>query len=279
MSDPSRIDSHQHFWRLARGDYGWLTSDLAPLYRDFLPGDLRPHLRQTGIRQTVLVQAAPTQEETRYLLQLAEQTDFVGGVVGWVDMERPSALNELDALAEHPFFLGIRPMLQELPDPAWMLRPQLQPVYDKLTGLDLSFDALVRPEHLQHLYQLLDCFPDLAVVIDHGAKPDIANGVFQPWADDIETIATNTGACCKLSGLLTEAGDQPVYEAVYPYMRHLLDCFGAGRLLWGSDWPVLELAADYRAWNDLTERFLQDLSPADRQRILGANAQAFYGLS
>lgn len=204
---------------------------------------------------------------------------IIGGVVGWVDMERPSALNELDALAEHPFFLGIRPMLQELPDPAWMLRPQLQPVYDKLTGLDLSFDALVRPEHLQHLYQLLDCFPDLAVVIDHGAKPDIANGVFQPWADDIETIATNTGACCKLSGLLTEAGDQPVYEAVYPYMRHLLDCFGAGRLLWGSDWPVLELAADYRAWNDLTERFLQDLSPADRQRILGANAQAFYGLS
>lgn len=278
MPDPNRIDSHQHFWRLARGDYGWLTSDLAPLYRDFLPDDLRPHLRQTGIRQTVLVQAAPTPAETHYLLQLAEQTDFVGGVVGWVDMEQPSVLSELDALAEHPFFLGIRPMLQDIPDPAWMLRPQLQPVYERLTGLDLSFDALVRPQHLQHLYRLLRSFPDLAVVIDHGAKPDIANGVFQPWADDIETIAANTGACCKVSGLLTEAGDQPVYGAVYPYMRHLLDCFGSERLLWGSDWPVLELAADYHAWNAMTCKFLQDLDTGDQLRILGANARTFYGL-
>ena len=278
MPELTRIDSHQHFWLLSRGDYGWLTEDLAPLYRDFLPDDLTPHLIRTGIHQTVLVQAAPTLQETYYLLQLAEETDFIRGVVGWVDMEKPTASDEIEALAEHPFFLGIRPMIQDIPDPDWMLQPQLRSIYAKLAELGLTFDALVKPQHLQNLYRLLCDHPRLAVVIDHGAKPDIANGIFQSWADDIETIAANTGACCKLSGLLTEAGNEPVYEKVQPYMQHLLDCFGAERLLWGSDWPVLELAANYDAWYSITNQFLQDLGGDDRLRILGGNAQTFYGL-
>ena len=278
MSEPLRIDSHQHFWQLERGDYGWLTEDLGPLYRNFAPSDLRPHLQRAGIDETVLVQAAPTLAETRYLLQLAEETDFIAGIVGWVDMNKPTVSNDLEALVNRPFFLGIRPMLQDLPDPDWMLQPHLQPVYDKLAELDLTLDALVKPQHLQNLYRLLCDHPQLAVVIDHGGKPDIANRIFQPWADDIGSIAADTGAFCKLSGLLTEAGGQPVYETVYPYMRHLLDCFGAERLLWGSDWPVLELVTDYRIWNDFTDRFLQDLNLESRQRILGANARTFYGL-
>ena len=278
MSEATRIDCHQHFWQLERGDYGWLTQDLRPLYRDFLPRDLRPYLQRAGIQKTVLVQAAPTLEETRYLLQLAEATDFVAGVIGWVDMENPTAANDIEALAEHPFFLGIRPMVQDIPDPAWMLRPQLKPVYEKLVELELTFDALVKPQHLQHLYNLLRRHPALPIVIDHGAKPDIANGTLRPWADDIETIATSTNACCKLSGLLTEAGNEPVYEKVQPYMQHLLNCFGAERLLWGSDWPVLELAADYDTWNDFTAEFLKDLNLEDRQRILGGNAKSFYDL-
>lgn len=278
MPEATRIDSHQHFWLPERGDYGWLTRDLAPLYRDFQPEHLRPHLQETGVRQTVLVQAAPTLQETRYLLQLAQQTDFVAAVVGWVDMEKPTALNDLEALARHPLLRGIRPMIQDIPDPAWMLRAQLRPVYETLVELGLTFDALVKPQHLPHLHQLLRRHPDLSVVIDHGAKPDIARGAFQPWADDMAAIATGANTSCKLSGLLTEAGNQPVYEAVYPYMRHLLDCFGAERLLWGSDWPVLELAADYPSWNIMTLRFLQDLDADDQQRILGANAQALYGL-
>lgn len=278
MSDPVRIDSHQHFWLLSRGDYGWLTKELAPLYRDFLPDDLSPHLIRAGIHQTILVQAAPSLQETHYLLHLAEETDFIGGAIGWVDMEKPTALHDVETLAEHPFFLGIRPMIQDLPDPAWMLRAQLRPVYDKLTELDLTFDALVKPQHLHNLYGLLRRHPNLAVVIDHGAKPDIANGVFQPWADDIETIATNTGAFCKLSGLLTETGNDPVYEKVQPYLQHLLDCFGPERLMWGSDWPVLELAADYHTWNDFTHQFLQDLGANEQLRILGGNARTFYGI-
>lgn len=278
MPDQQRIDSHQHFWLLSRGDYGWLTEDLAPLYRDFLPDDLSPHLVWTGIHQTVLVQAAPALQETHYLLQLAQQTSFIGGVVGWVDMEKPTAPNVLETLAAHPFLRGVRPMIQDIPDPAWMLQPQLEPVYARLADLGLSFDALVTPRHLQNLYELLGRHPQLAVVIDHGAKPDIANNVFQPWADEMETLAANTGAYCKLSGLLTEAGEAPVYEKVQPYMQHLLDCFGAERLMWGSDWPVLELAADYQTWHNITNRFLQDLNPADRLKIRGGNAKTFYRL-
>ena len=278
MPESERIDSHQHFWMLSRGNYDWLTEELEPLYKDFLPDNLRPHLVRAGIGQTVLVQAEPAMEETHYLLLLADQTDFIGGVVGWVDMENPLALTDLQLLARRSFFLGIRPMIQDIPDPAWMLRSQLQAVYDKLIELDLTFDALVKPQHLQYLYDLLQRYPDLAVVIDHGAKPDIANGLFQPWADDIETIAANTGAYCKLSGLLTEAGDEPVYEKVQPYMQHLLDCFGAERLMWGSDWPVLELVSDYHSWNDMVKLFLNGLGETDRLRIMGGNAKNFYGL-
>ena len=278
MPESERIDSHQHFWMLSRGNYDWLTEELEPLYKDFLPDNLRPHLVRAGIGQTVLVQAEPAMEETHYLLLLADQTDFIGGVVGWVDMENPLALTDLQLLARRSFFLGIRPMIQDIPDPAWMLQSQLQAVYDKLIELDLTFDALVKPQHLQYLYDLLQRYPDLAVVIDHGAKPDIANGLFQPWADDIETIAANTGAYCKLSGLLTEAGDEPVYEKVHPYMQHLLDCFGAERLMWGSDWPVLELVSDYHSWNDMVKLFLNGLGETDRLRIMGGNAKNFYGL-
>ena len=278
MPEPERIDSHQHFWMLSRGNYDWLTEELRPLYKDFLPDNLRPHLVRAGIGQTVLVQAEPAMEETYYLLQLAEQTDFIGGVVGWVDMENPIALTDLQMLAGRSFFLGIRPMIQDIPDPAWMLQSQLQAVYGKLIELDLTFDALVKPQHLQYLYDLLQRYPDLAVVIDHGAKPDIANGLFQPWADEIETIASHTGAYCKLSGLLTEAGDEPMYEKVHPYMQHLLDCFGAERLMWGSDWPVLELVSDYHSWNAMVKLFLNGLGENDRLRIMGGNAKNFYGL-
>ena len=278
MTEAARIDSHQHFWMLSRGRYDWLTEELGPLYRDFLPDDLRAHLKRAGIDETVLVQAEPSLAETHYLLLLADQTYFISGVVGWVDMENPVTPSVLGTLAGRPFFLGIRPMIQDIPDPAWMLRPQLQPVYGKLIELGLTFDALVKPQHLQYLYELLQRFPDLAVVIDHGAKPDIANGLFQPWADEIETIASHTGAYCKLSGLLTEAGDEPMYEKVHPYMQHLLDCFGAERLMWGSDWPVLELVSDYHSWNDMVKLFLHGLGENDRLRIMGGNAKSFYGL-
>ncbi len=274
-----RVDSHQHFWRLDRGDYGWLTPDLNGLYRDYTPDDLAPHLQEAGIHKTVLVQAAPTLAETRYLLELADDTDFIAGVVGWVDMEQETFDTHITALSTSPCFLGIRPMIQDIPDPGWMLQAGLQARFDRLASSGLTLDALVRPQHLDNLYTLLQRHPDLRVVIDHGAKPDIAAGQFQPWSQQMRHIASMTNACCKLSGLVTEAGQDPGYERLRPYVDHLVDCFGVKRLMWGSDWPVLNLASTYPDWVELTDGLLESLNQEERNWILGGTAQAFYGLS
>ena len=270
------IDAHQHFWRLDRGDYGWLTSELTGLYRDFGPDDLAPLLRQNGIGGTVLVQAAPTLAETEFLLQIADQTPFVLGVVGWVDFAGPSAPDDIARLAAHPKLVGLRPMIQDIADDRWMLRQDLRPAFEALIAHDLAFDALVLPRHLPHLRQLLARYPALRVVIDHGAKPDIAGGHFATWAADMAAIARESAAYCKLSGLLTEAGDDWTADGIEPYATHLVTHFGADRLIWGSDWPVLTLAAPYDRWLDLARRFAGD--DAAREKIFSRNAIEFYEL-
>lgn len=277
MNTP-RIDSHQHFWQLQRGDYDWLGPDLGPLYRDYQPPELATHLRTAGIDQTILVQAATSVAETDYLLSLADQHTFIAGVVGWIDMDAPDALAQLAPLAEHPKLLGIRPMIQDIADPQWMLRDELAPVYRELIRRNLRFDALVKPPHLDALLVLLQRYPELPVVIDHGGKPDIANEAFAPWANRMQTLAQETHACCKLSGLLTEAGPAAGAEQLRPYVDHLLQCFGPQRLMWGSDWPVLNLAADYAHWLTLTTALLADLKDTDRDAIMGGTATRFYGL-
>lgn len=274
-----RIDGHQHFWSLARGDYGWLTPALTPLYRDFLPADLAPLLADTGIDCTVLVQAAPTTAETRYLLDLAGSTEFVTGVVGWVDMEGgEKTVSLLAELADDPKLVGIRPMIQDISDPAWITRPALAPVTAALIELGLCFDALVTPVHLPFLLELLDRYPDLNAVVDHGAKPDIANNGWQPWADGVAAIAKRTGACCKVSGLITEAAPPQAYDDLVPYLNYLLEVFGPERLIWGSDWPVINLAGDYAGWHDAAGAWLSKLSHNERAGIEGLNAARFYGL-
>ncbi len=181
-----RIDAHQHFWRLSRGDYGWLTPTLAPIYRDFEVPDLAPHLAANRISGTVLVQAAPTEAETRFLLRLAaESAGLIGGVVGWVDFEAPDVRERLARLAANPLLCGVRPMIQDIADADWMLERRLDEAFRAIVDLDLRFDALVQPRHLRNLRRLLDRHPDLRAVVDHGAKPDIANGVREPWAADI----------------------------------------------------------------------------------------------
>ncbi len=273
-----RVDCHQHFWQLQRGDYDWLTADLDALYRDHLPAELAEHLRAAGIDKTVVVQAAASVAESEYLLSLADQHAFIAGVVGWVDMAAPDALAQLARLAHHPKFLGIRPMLQDIADTGWMLKDALDPVYRELITRGLRFDALVKPPHLDALLRLLQRYPELPVVIDHGGKPDIANRAFSPWAARMQALATDTGACCKLSGLLTEAGPNAGAEQLRPYVDHLLQTFGPRRLMWGSDWPVLKLAADYPRWLALTDSLLRELDQPDRDAILGGTAVAFYGL-
>ena len=274
-----QVDAHQHFWRVARGDYGWLTSAAhSAICRDFGPDDLRPLLGAAEVERTVLVQAAPTLAETEFLLELATATPFVAGVVGWADFEAPGAAATIEKLARDSALIGLRPMLQDLADDAWILRPALAPALDAVRAAGLRFDALVTPRHLPHLARFLRGRPDLRVVIDHGAKPDIAHGALENWADAVRAIANDTGAFCKLSGLVTEAGEGWTEAQLKPFVEVLIEAFGPGRLMWGSDWPVVNEAGGYGAWRAAAEALTAQLSAADRARIFGGTAAAFYGI-
>jgi predicted TIM-barrel fold metal-dependent hydrolase len=272
-----RIDAHQHLWRLARGDYGWLTPKLAAIYRDFEFDDLQPHLAAAEIRGTVLVQAAPTEDETAFLLMLAAQSGgLVKAVVGWIDFAAKDAPGRLERLARDPLLRGVRPMLQDIPDTDWMLNPALDPAFRAVIDLDLRFDALVQPRHLGNVRKLLDRYPALKLVIDHGAKPRIAAGEREPWAREMQALARESGAWCKLSGLVTEASASWRVDDLRPYVDYLLESFGPGRLIWGSDWPVVELAGGYRRWWEATSDLLRPLDQESRERVLGGNALRFY---
>jgi L-fuconolactonase len=273
-----QIDSHQHFWSVERGDYGWLTPEQGVLYRDFGPADLEPLNRAAGVQRSVLVQAAPSRAETRFLLDIARDTTWIGGVVGWVDMAAADAPDLLEDLARDARLRGIRPMIQDIPDVDWMLGEGLEPAFRALVELDLAFDALVRPVHLPNLLRLLERHSELRVVVDHGAKPSIAQGLIEPWASDLARIANETGTFCKLSGLVTEAGADWTPESLEPYMDRLLEYFGPERLMWGSDWPVVNLARGHASWRELSEGYLSRLPASARDAILGGNAARFYQL-
>lgn len=276
---PPRIDAHHHVWRIARGDYGWLTPDSGTIYRDYDIADIKPFVDEAGITGTVLVQAAPTEAETEYMLTRAKASGgLVKGVVGWVDMAAKDAPAHIARLAKQPLLRGLRPMIHDIPDPDWMLDPGLDPAFAAIVEHDLRFDALVRPMHLPRLLRLADWHPGLQFVVDHAAKPDIARGAFAPWARDITQLARNTACLCKISGLVTEAGPHWKVDHLRTYVDHLLDVFGPGRLIWGSDWPVVDKAGGYEAWWAATGTLLSHLSADDHNRILGGNAIAFYRL-
>lgn len=276
-----KIDAHQHFWNPARGDYFWMPRGDGVLDRVYGPADLAPALARHGIGASVLVQAAPTIAESEYMLGIADAAPFVAGVVGWVDFEKPGDLRELRRLSAHPKFKGVRPMIQDIPDDAWMLRDDVQWGYRAVCDLDLTFDALGFPRHLGHFLTLLRRYPSMRVVIDHFMKPQIRDrsaAAFAHWADGIARIAGETGAFCKFSALVTEAEPGWTVEDLAPYVEHVLRVFGPERVMWGSDWPVCRLRAEYDDWRHAAERLVAHLSPADQARIWGGTAAAFYRL-
>jgi L-fuconolactonase len=275
-----RVDAHHHVWRLDRGDYGWLTPALAPIYRDFGLADLAPLIAEAGIAATVLVQAAPTVAETEYLLQVARASrGIVRGVVGWANLAAPDAVATLEYLARDPVLKSVRPMLHDLADPEWILRPDVDGALAELPRLGLRFDALVKPPHLPALLRMCERHPEIAVIVDHGGKPPIRDLDWDPWAQGIAALARHPQTACKLSGLVTEAATGWTADTLRRYVDHLLACFGPGRLLWGSDWPVVDLAGGYRRWVDATGALLAGLPAADRDAILGGNADRIYGLA
>jgi L-fuconolactonase len=266
------VDAHFHCWRLDRGDYGWLTPALGPIHRDVSIADWERVARPHGVQGGILVQAAPTEAETRFLLAQAKAHPSVLGVVGWLDLSAANAPARIAALAsEQPLLRGLRPMLHDLPDAGWIGQPAVAPALDAMAACGLVFDALVRPLHLPVLARLCARHPALSIVIDHGAKPAIASGEWEPWAAQMSALARAPNVTCKLSGLLTEAGGLPVRR----WASHLLAAFGPDRVIWGSDWPVLELAGDYARWWDEVQALLP---AADREAVLGANARRVYRL-
>jgi L-fuconolactonase len=276
---PERIDAHQHVWTIARGDYAWLTAKLAPIFRDFSIDDLKPFLTEAGVDGTVLVQAAPTAAETQFMIERAKASrGLVRGVVGWVDMAKPDAAQQIAKLAKEKLVVGVRPMIHDIADPDWMLEPVLEPAYLAIIEHGLVFDALVRPVHLPRLLRLTELFPQMPIVVDHAAKPAIARGAFAPWARDMAEMASSTGVMCKMSGLATEAAPHWKLDHLRPYVDLLLERFGPARMIWGSDWPVVDLAGGYMRWWEATEKLLERLTDEERARILGLNAIEFYGL-
>ena len=276
-----KVDAHHHFWNPARGDYGWMPEDNAILFRPYGPADIAPHLTDAGIDATVLVQAAASIEESEYMLGLADATPHVGAVTGWIDFEQPSHRGVLERLAGHPTFKGVRPMIQDIPDDDWMLREDVQWGYQAIMDCGLRFEALGLPRHLENFLTILTRYPDMKAVMDHGMKPQIAAPTpdsFTGWADGMTRLAGETSACCKFSGLITEAAPGWTVDDLRPYVDHIITVFGADRVMWGSDWPVCRLAGEYGDWHDAAVRLTAGCSDAETAAIFGGTANRFYGL-
>jgi L-fuconolactonase len=225
------------------------------------------------------VQAAPTVAETEFLIGIARATPFVAGVVGWVEFSAPDAARTIERLAADPKLVGLRPMVQDIADDDWLIGADLDAAFRAIMRHRLIFDALVLPRHLPRLLVLIDRYPDLAVVVDHGAKPHIRDRRLDPWRADMAAVAARPNTVCKLSGLVTEASPDWQVSDLKPYVEHLLRCFGPERLLWGSDWPVVERARGYDAWREACRELIGDLSEGERAAIYGGNAVRTYGIA
>ncbi|MBR0718468.1 amidohydrolase [Bradyrhizobium liaoningense] len=285
-----RIDSHCHYWALQRGDYGWLTpaAHLAPIYRDFGAAEMRPLAEVAGIARRILVQAAPTEAETQFLLDQGRDDRAVAGVVGWVDLSSAESVASLERFASNPLFKGVRPMLQDLDDIDWIATRPRPEAIAALKRLRLRFDALVMPQHLEALRRFVEMTPGLPVVIDHAAKPAFTapanDSRHAMWKLGMAQLSAYPHLCCKLSGLLTELPKElrttpaAAAKALRPTVDSLLTWFTPDRLIWGSDWPVLTLAAPFAFWDEVTDRLLDGLGEPERAAILGGTAARFYGI-
>lgn len=275
------VDAHHHLWRADRGDYHWMSPSVPVLNRDYLPADLVPVLRRAGVDRTVLVQAAQTEAETDFLLDLASETDFIAGVVGWLDFDDRDLPRKLEQLMRRPKFSGLRPMLQDVEDDDYILRPQVLGNLRHLASLDLPFDLLIFPRHLRHVIKALDQTPGLRAVIDHASKPPIADGSMAGWAEGMAKLAGRRNVWCKLSGLVTEADLDTWSPAdLQPFVQHVFASFGEDRVMFGSDWRVCLCAASYaEVLNAMRTILDHQMNASVMAKVFGGNAVEFYKLT
>ncbi len=273
------VDSHHHLWDLSRLDYGWMPPGDNVLKRNYLPTDLEPLLHNNGVSATVLVQAHESVEEADWLLDLFHANDFIAGVVAWVDLTSPDVGEVLDRLIARAGLVGIRHGAEHDPDPEWLTRDDSIRGLRKVAARGLAYDVLTRPHQLWQIPLLAKKVPDLRMVVDHISKPPIATGDMEPWATDIARVADLPGVYCKISGMVTEADHSEwTPDDLKPYVEHVLDIFGPGRVMFGSDWPVSLLAAEYHEVLAAALEAAGRLSPEDTIRLLGGNTIDLYGL-
>lgn len=279
MASAPRIDSHQHFWHYNPAEHVWMTEQMGVLQQDYLPSDLKPLLRQIGFDACIAVQARQNLEETRWLLELADQYDMIQGVVGWVDLRSADLREQLEQFASHPKLVGVRHVVHDEADDQFMLGEAFRRGIAALQQYDLSYDLLLFPKHLPVAVKLVEQFPEQRFVLDHIAKPDIAKQRFSPWKEDLIELAEFPQVACKLSGMVTEAEWQAWQpQDFHRYLDCVLEAFGPERVMIGSDWPVCQLSGDYASSMGIVINYVQQFSPEIRADILGGNCARIYQL-
>ena len=273
------IDSHQHFWTYTPEEYPWITDELKALRRSFMPQDLQPELVKQHLEGSIAVQARQSLTETRWLLDLADQNASILGVVGWVDLRSPNVEQHLADISAHPKLVGVRHVVQDEPDDRFMLQPEFLEGISALKAFDLRYDILIYPKQLPAAIEFVNRFPDQPLVLDHIAKPLIKTGTLAPWADQIRELASADNLYCKVSGMVTEATwKQWEPDDFRPFLDVVFEAFGVERLMFGSDWPVCLLSAEYPEVFGLADAYVSQFSTQDRAKFFGTNAAAFYGL-
>ena len=274
-----RVDSHQHFWCYDPGEYGWIDDTMRVLRRDFLPEDAKREMDAARIDCCIAVQARQTPQETRWLLELAGAHPFIAGVVGWVDLQSDAAPAQIAVAARHRKLVGMRHIVQSEPEDRFLLRPAFCRGVAALADFGLTYDLLIYPRHLPVAAEFVARFERQRFVLDHLAKPDIRGGEIARWERDIRRLASAPHVFCKISGLVTEADWERWTPAqIAPYLDVVFDCFGADRLMIGSDWPVCTVAADYRRTTSVVFDYLADRPAAERDAVLGGTAVALWKL-
>ena len=273
------IDSHQHFWKYSAQEYGWIDESMKSLRRDFLPEDLEPDLKRNNFDGCIVVQARQTLEETRWLLELANRYSFIQGVVGWVDLRSPELRQQLESLCGNSKLAGVRHIVQSEPDNRFLLQPDFLRGIAMLEEFNLTYDVLIYAFHLPVAAEFVAGFERQRFVLDHLAKPDIRGRELAMWSQDLRELAKFQNVYCKLSGLVTEADwDNWTEEDFIPYLDVAFECFGAARLMIGSDWPVCTVAGNYSRVVDVVKNYLQKFPSEVREAVLGETAREVYRL-
>lgn len=275
-----RIDSHHHFWNYSPEQYGWISRDMEVLRRGFTPADLQSEIQTTEVEGVVSVQARQSLEETQWLLELASQHVFIRGVVGWLPLTAPNVRDDIERLSQHSLFRGVRHVVQDEPDDAFILGEDFNRGVGMLNEFDLVYDILIYAKHLPNTVQFVDRHPEQTFVLDHIAKPTISRDQFDVrWAANIKELAKRAQVTCKFSALVTEVRDpQWSVELLRPYWNTVLEAFGTSRLMFGSDWPVCLLRSDYARWVATVEQLAADLSPTEQEDLWAQTAIRTYRL-